>query len=157
MSTRETPAEARLAESLTPSRTAVPTTGMPSPGIALAAARVPGSPTLPDWDPASMAVLMTRMASEMLVPEAAPPMSPAAGVHENAMAQLQPPVPQVLTPAQTPVVPQRPPAELPDPSEPAVACAKCESVAVYVDEDEALVCADCGAVLTMELTELAAG
>ncbi len=50
-----------------------------------------------------------------------------------------------------------PPPELPDPSEPAVACAKCESVAVYVDEDGALVCADCGAVLTMELTELAAG
>ena len=49
------------------------------------------------------------------------------------------------------------PEELPDPSEPAVACAKCESVAVYQDEDGSLVCADCGAVLEMELTELAPG
>ncbi|MFN7933285.1 MAG: hypothetical protein U0R19_08160 [Bryobacteraceae bacterium] len=49
------------------------------------------------------------------------------------------------------------PEELPDPSEPAVACAKCESVAVYQDEDGSLVCADCGAVLQMELTELAPG
>ena len=49
------------------------------------------------------------------------------------------------------------PEELPDPSDPAVACAKCESVAVYQDEDSALVCADCGAVLELELTELAPG
>jgi DNA-directed RNA polymerase subunit RPC12/RpoP len=49
-----------------------------------------------------------------------------------------------------------PPEELPDPSEPAVACVKCDSVAVYVDEDDALVCADCGSVLALELTELAA-
>ncbi len=48
-----------------------------------------------------------------------------------------------------------PPDPLPDPSEPAVACAKCESVAVFTAEDEALVCTDCGAVLEMELTELA--
>lgn len=49
-----------------------------------------------------------------------------------------------------------PPEEMPDPTEPAVACEKCESVAVYVDDDGVLVCADCGAVLELELTELAA-
>jgi len=48
-----------------------------------------------------------------------------------------------------------PPDPLPDASEPAVACAKCESVAVYFDADGVLVCADCGAVLALELTELA--
>ncbi len=50
----------------------------------------------------------------------------------------------------------QPPDPLPDASEPAVACAKCESVAVFVAEDGALVCTDCGAVLTLELTEIAA-
>ena len=47
-----------------------------------------------------------------------------------------------------------PPDPLPDPSDPAVACAKCESVAVYVDDDNALVCQDCGTVLEIELTEV---
>lgn len=49
-----------------------------------------------------------------------------------------------------------PPDDLPDATDPAVGCCKCESVAVYVDDDGALVCADCGAVLTMELTEISA-
>lgn len=47
-----------------------------------------------------------------------------------------------------------PPDPLPDATEPAVACAKCESVAVYIAPDGALVCTDCGAVLELELTEL---
>ncbi|MBI4904710.1 MAG: hypothetical protein HY820_13805 [Acidobacteria bacterium] len=46
------------------------------------------------------------------------------------------------------------PQEMPDASDPAVACAKCESVAVYVDDDGALVCKDCGTVLEVELTEV---
>lgn len=49
----------------------------------------------------------------------------------------------------------QPPDPLPDATEPAVACAKCESVAVYQDDDGTLVCADCQAVLALELTELA--
>lgn len=49
-----------------------------------------------------------------------------------------------------------PPDPLPDPSDPAVACARCESVAVYVASDGALVCTDCGSVLVLELTEIAA-
>ncbi|MBL8177431.1 MAG: hypothetical protein JNK48_22330 [Bryobacterales bacterium] len=50
-----------------------------------------------------------------------------------------------------------PPPELPDATEPAVACARCESVAVYLDDDGVLVCADCTAVLQLELTELSPG
>lgn len=49
-----------------------------------------------------------------------------------------------------------PPDPLPDCTDPAVACGKCESVAVYVADDGALVCSDCGAELELELTELAA-
>ncbi|MBL8232277.1 MAG: hypothetical protein JNL98_27525 [Bryobacterales bacterium] len=49
-----------------------------------------------------------------------------------------------------------PPDPLPDASDPAVACCVCESVAVYVDNDGSLVCADCRQVLALELTEIAA-
>lgn len=44
----------------------------------------------------------------------------------------------------------------PDASDPTVACCVCESVAVYVDDDGTLVCADCRQSLTLELTEVAA-
>lgn len=46
------------------------------------------------------------------------------------------------------------PEELPDASDPTVACAKCESTHVYADDDGAVVCLDCGAVLDIELTEI---
>jgi hypothetical protein len=49
-----------------------------------------------------------------------------------------------------------PPDPPPDATEPAVACIKCESVAVFVAEDGGLVCVECGAVLELELTEIAA-
>jgi hypothetical protein len=48
-----------------------------------------------------------------------------------------------------------PPDPLPDGSEPTVACANCESTAVYVTGDDTLVCADCGALLTLQLTQIA--
>ncbi len=47
-----------------------------------------------------------------------------------------------------------PPNPLPDSSEPTVACEKCRSTRVYVLEDGRLVCADCGLLLTLELTEV---
>lgn len=50
-----------------------------------------------------------------------------------------------------------PPEPLPDCTEPTVACEKCESTAVYALDDGRLVCTACGAVLTMEYTEVAAG
>ena len=54
------------------------------------------------------------------------------------------------------------PQPIPDGTDPAVACAKCESVAVYrlpADhaDAEALVCPACGTGLTLELNDIAAG
>jgi len=48
-----------------------------------------------------------------------------------------------------------PPDPLPDASDPTVACAKCDSTAVYVLPDERLVCSKCGALLALEITEVA--
>ena len=48
-----------------------------------------------------------------------------------------------------------PPDPLPESTEPTVACAKCESTRVYVMEDGRLVCAACGTVLELEITEVA--
>ena len=50
-----------------------------------------------------------------------------------------------------------PPEPLPDCTEPAVACQKCESVAVFALDDGRLVCTDCGAVLWLEYTEVDTG
>lgn len=49
-----------------------------------------------------------------------------------------------------------PPDPLPDCTEPTAACALCESTAVYLLEDGRLVCCDCGALLALELTAVAA-
>jgi DNA-directed RNA polymerase subunit RPC12/RpoP len=49
-----------------------------------------------------------------------------------------------------------PPDPLPDASDPTASCAKCQSTAVYMlAEDDSLVCAECGALLALELTEVA--
>ena len=37
----------------------------PTPGVALAGAKVPGAPSLPEWDPASFNVVLARMATEL--------------------------------------------------------------------------------------------
>jgi hypothetical protein len=49
------------------------------------------------------------------------------------------------------------PDPLPEAADPTVACAKCDSTAVYMTADDSLVCAKCGALLTLELTEVAPG
>ena len=51
----------------------------------------------------------------------------------------------------------QPPDPLPEASDPTVACAHCDATAVYRMSDERLVCARCGTVLTLELTEVAPG
>ena len=48
-----------------------------------------------------------------------------------------------------------PPDPLPESTDPTVACAKCESTRVYVLEDGRLVCDACGALLELEITEVA--
>ena len=50
-----------------------------------------------------------------------------------------------------------PPDPLPDPADPTVACARCESTEVYLTPENAAVCAQCGAVLAVELTEIHPG
>ena len=50
-----------------------------------------------------------------------------------------------------------PPDPLPDAADPTVACAKCDSTAVYMTPDGRLVCAKCGTILTLELTEVVPG
>ncbi len=50
-----------------------------------------------------------------------------------------------------------PPDPLPEAADPTVACAKCESIAVYMDSDGTLVCSACGALLRLEMTEVAPG
>lgn len=50
-----------------------------------------------------------------------------------------------------------PPDPLPDATDPTVACAKCDATTVYRTDKGTLVCATCGSVLTVELTEVATG
>jgi DNA-directed RNA polymerase subunit RPC12/RpoP len=48
-----------------------------------------------------------------------------------------------------------PPEVLPDAADPTVACAKCDSTAVYLLADGRLVCTGCGSLLELEITEVA--
>jgi len=50
-----------------------------------------------------------------------------------------------------------PPDPLPEPADPTVACARCDSTEVYLTAENAAVCAQCGAVLEVELTEVHPG
>lgn len=52
------------------------------------------------------------------------------------------------------ITPPTAPAEA---GEPTVACAKCDSTAVYATPDQTLVCGDCRAILVLEYTEVAPG
>jgi hypothetical protein len=54
--------------------------------------------------------------------------------------------------AESPAVPPDP---LPDASDPTAACARCDSIAVYMTADGALVCSACRALLALEYTEIA--
>lgn len=47
-----------------------------------------------------------------------------------------------------------PPDPLPDAADPTAACAQCDSTAVYLTGEGQAVCAKCGALLTVELTEV---
>ena len=48
----------------------------------------------------------------------------------------------------------QPPDPLPEASDPTAACARCDAIEVYLTEENAAVCAKCGAVLEVELTEI---
>lgn len=48
-----------------------------------------------------------------------------------------------------------PPDPLPESTDPTTECAKCNSVAVFALDNDRLVCGTCGAVLLLEMTEIA--
>jgi len=50
-----------------------------------------------------------------------------------------------------------PPDPLPEAADPTVACARCDSTEVYLTSENAAVCAHCGTVLEVELTEIHPG
>lgn len=49
------------------------------------------------------------------------------------------------------------PAEPPDSTDPTAGCVACLSTEVYLAEDDSVVCAACGAKLSLELTEVTPG
>jgi hypothetical protein len=50
-----------------------------------------------------------------------------------------------------------PPDPLPEAADPTAACARCDSIAVYLTNDGAAVCSKCGTLLAIELTEISPG
>ena len=116
------PEELRLALGLVPSNAATPTTAIPTPGVALAGARVPGGPTLPDWDPATLTMVASRLANELF---AAPPGAPSADAPTSAAVPSTPPpipataLPTVAAPLAPPVGALPPPASPPTAGAPA--------------------------------------
>ncbi len=50
-----------------------------------------------------------------------------------------------------------PPDPLPDATDPTAECARCASNAIYMTVDGPLVCGHCGALLALEITEIAPG
>ncbi len=74
MSTPESPGELRLGASQVPTTTEIPRGTAPTPGVALAAARVPGGPSVPDAEPIALTALIQRYANELFT---APPASVA--------------------------------------------------------------------------------
>jgi DNA-directed RNA polymerase subunit RPC12/RpoP len=50
-----------------------------------------------------------------------------------------------------------PPDPLPEAADPTAACARCDSLAVYMTAEDRLVCANCGTLLALELTEISPG
>lgn len=50
-----------------------------------------------------------------------------------------------------------PPETLPEPADPTVACAKCDSTEVFMTDGDLLVCSRCGSLLKLEIDEIAPG
>lgn len=48
----------------------------------------------------------------------------------------------------------KPPDPMPDSTEPTAGCAKCDSINVWMLDDNRLVCGDCASILELEITEV---
>ena len=104
MSTRDLtgPEELRLASGTVPSATDTPSATVPTPGVALAGAKVPGSPSLPDWDPSSLATLVGRLANDLFgappPPVPAPTPTTTIPAPPTTTAAPEPPPPEPVPP-----------------------------------------------------------
>lgn len=58
---------------------------MPTPGVAFAAAKHPGAPTLPEADPVSLAMLMQRMANELFQAPIGAPVDESGAIEPTSM------------------------------------------------------------------------
>jgi cysteine desulfurase/selenocysteine lyase len=100
-----------------PTATQAGTPPLASPGVGLAATRVPSGPTLPDPDPASLLLAVSRLANELF---AAPPSVPEAEAPESVTAVtsgVAPPTPtqpSPTPPSPTPTAPASPFSASPD-------------------------------------------
>jgi cysteine desulfurase / selenocysteine lyase len=96
----ETPGELRLASAALPTAGATPTlpaAGASTPGASGASARVPGAPTLPDFDPVSLTSLVSRLANDLF---AQPPAQfVGAPEAEGSTTMAEPPTPPALAPS----------------------------------------------------------
>lgn len=96
----ETPGELRLASAALPTAgatPALPAAGASTPGASGASARVPGAPTLPDFDPVSLTSVVSRLANDLF----AQPPAPFVGAPEAEASSTtpQPPTAPALAPA----------------------------------------------------------
>ena len=109
------PGEVRLLEGQAPLPNATPAipTSTVTPGVAGAGARVPGAPTLPDWDPISLSMAVQRAANELFGAQ-------PGGVSPEGPFTATSPVPSpspILSPSPSPVPPPSPsPVPSPSPS-----------------------------------------
>lgn len=83
------PAELSLVRGHVPAANELPSTGAPTPGLALAAARVPGSPTLPDWDQTQALGLGGMLVN---APRSLPPTSASPGTSGSAGSPFDAPL-----------------------------------------------------------------
>lgn len=77
---------------------------VPTPGVAFAAVKHPGAPTLPEADPVSLAMLMQRMANELFQAPIGAPMEESGAVEPTSMPSGSPPG-SGSVPTQTPAAP----------------------------------------------------
>jgi cysteine desulfurase/selenocysteine lyase len=110
------PAETNLIAGQAPKPTDTPTVSPPTPGVALAGARVPGSPTVPDWDPSALTMLVERVANDLF---AALSSAPSVTADPTAPAAAGPA--GLPAPAQSPAQPPAAPTQAAAPEPPVAA------------------------------------
>jgi cysteine desulfurase/selenocysteine lyase len=87
----------------------MPSAGASTPGVALAGARVPGAPTLPDVDPMSLTLAVSKLANELFaaptVPSATPAVAPSAAPSNSEAGAVAPTLSAPAAPAGAGITP----------------------------------------------------